>query len=187
MVEYIVFFALGWVLLIVTYTLFGNEIPDVELPMLGRVPIVLCVAVGLAFYGSLGLVVIGVGQGLLGGGFQVSAGLSWVLVVISAAVSIRFGRFLQHMFPETPFDAQPQDFFGMNATVRFSPTAARSGDALIMSRGTNQFISVAVHPEAVEKVLPRGTKVTIVDFDENKRVYLIVRAEGNDFYRLFHG
>lgn len=174
----------GLILLILVSGFIGNNIICIEVPLLGRVPLGLLVAVALALYGSFGLIFLGLGQTILEE-LTLTSSIRTMLGISAILTSYCLGKMIMHMFQETPLIPFSDRAVGLTATIRYQPESlqiGRSGDALVFDRQEKitQIVTVYLADWAEEKDLKKNESVRIIDYLPHKKAFLVIKTGGVD-------
>ncbi|MEY2832001.1 MAG: hypothetical protein RLZZ574_1259, partial [Cyanobacteriota bacterium] len=97
--ELLICISSGLILLILVSGLSGSNFICIEVPLLGRVPFGLMIAVAISLYGCFGLIVLGLGQAI-SKEFTFTRGTQLMLGIWATVTSYYFGKILMQMFQE---------------------------------------------------------------------------------------
>ncbi len=174
----------GLILLILVSGFIGSNFICIEVPLLGRVPFGLTIAVAISLYGCFGLIVLGLGQAI-SAEFTLTPKTQLMLGICATVTSYYFGKIIMQMFQETPYIAFSDRALGLTAKIRYVPQPlkiGKSGDALVFDRQEKitQIITVYVADWAEENELIKNDSVRIIDYLPDKNAFLIIKAGGVD-------
>jgi hypothetical protein len=174
----------GLILLIWVAGFIGNNFISIEVPLLGRVPLGLTIAVAISLYGCFGLIVLGLGQ-IISTEFILTPKIKLLLGILAIIISYYFGKIIMQMFLETPYQAFSDRAIGLTATIRYAPQLLpkpKSGDALVRDRQEKitQIVTVYLADWAREKELKKNDTVWIIDYLPEKKAFLVIKTGGID-------
>ena len=174
----------GLALLVIVSGFIGNNFVYIEVPLFGKVPFGLLIAVGVSLYGCFGLIILGVGQ-VITSEFSLNNQIRLILGICSTITSYYFGRIILNLFYEVPYKSFCDRAIGLTATVRYVPRllpTAKPGDALIRDRQEKitQLVTIYLADWATETDLQVNDSVLIVDYLPNRKAFLVIKAGGID-------
>lgn len=176
----------GFALLATLSLLFGNEIADVELPLLGRVPFTMTASLAIGLYGAFGLV-LGAMLSLVGLGSLLNGpGLPWLLAVSSVVVSWRAARFLSELLidrPEQPFESW---IVGRSVIIGIPPGLLSNGcigDAVISDGNRGNVVIRVVLPDYAQDALKSGDVARVISSIPDRGIYQVVKEDSLDSLR----
>ena len=124
----------GLILLIMLSGFIGNNFIAIEVPLLGKVPFGLLLAVGISLYGCFGLILLGLGK-LIFAEFGLTSEIRLILGILATIISYYFGKITMQIFVETPYKPFCDRAIGLTAKIRYIPLQIdKPGDALICDR-----------------------------------------------------
>ncbi len=176
----------GLILLILISGFIGSNFICIEVPLLGRVPFGLMIAVAISLYGCFGLIVLGIGQAI-SAEFTFTPKTQLMIGICATVTSYYFGKILMQMFQETPYTSFSDRAIGLTATIRYSPQLlpiVKPGDALVFDRQEKitQIITVYIADWAKEKELVKNDSVWIIDYLPDKNAFVVIKTGGVDEY-----
>lgn len=180
--ELIIFAGSGLILLILMSVFIGSDFIYIEVPLLGRVPFGLVLAVAISLYGCFGLILLGLLQSIFPE-FSLTPGIRMILGSFATVTSYLFGKVIMQMFQETPYQLFCDRAIGLTAKIRYIPLQnSRPGDALIFDRQEKitQIITIYLADWATEKKLNINDSVRIIDYLPQQKAFLVVKAGGVD-------
>jgi hypothetical protein len=174
----------GLILLILVGGFINNNFISIEVPLLGKVPLGLTIAVAISLYGCFGLIVLGLGQ-IISTEFILTPKIKLLLGILAIIISYYFGKIIMQMFLETPYQAFSDRAIGLTATIRYAPQLLpkpKSGDALVRDRQEKitQIVTVYLADWAREKELKKNDTVWIIDYLPEKKAFLVIKTGGID-------
>ncbi|MEL6930069.1 MAG: hypothetical protein AAFO95_15720 [Cyanobacteria bacterium J06600_6] len=172
----------GFMLLILLSGLIGNNLIFIEVPLLGKVPFGLLIALAISLYGCFGLVLLGLGKLILAD-FSLTSSLRSCLGIFATITSYYFGKVTMEMFVETPYQPFYERAIGLIAKIRYVPLPNdRPGDALICDRQekTTQIVTIYLADWVQEKELKINDSVLIIDYLTLKKAFVVIKAGGVD-------
>ena len=172
----------GLILLVLMSGLIGNDFISLEVPLLGKVPLGLLLAVAVSLYGCFGLILLGLGK-LIFADFSLTLEMRSLSVILATITSYYFGKITMQIFTETPYQPFCDRAIGLTAQVRYIPLPNdRPGDALICDRQEKitQIVTIYLADWAQEKKLENNDSVRIIDYLPHKKAFLVVKAGGVD-------
>ncbi len=194
--ELIICIASGLILLIMLSGFIGNNFIAIEVPLLGKVPFGLLLAVGISLYGCLGLILLGVGK-IIFADFDLTPEIRLILGIFATIISYSFGKTTMQVFIETPYKPFCDRAIGLTAKIRYVPLQTdKPGDAFIFDsqEKITQIVTVYLADWAEEKKLQTNDYVRIIDYLPQQKAFLVVKADGVDeltwqnsaFHSAFH-
>ncbi len=172
----------GLILLILVSVFTGNHLAYIEVPLLGRVPIGLLIAVAIPLYGCFGLIFLGLGQ-LITTEFTLTFRIRIMLGIFATLTSYYFGKMLMQMFQETPYRSFSDRAIGLTAKIRYKPlTISKPGDALVFDsqEKITQIVTIYLADWAEEKELKQNDSVRLIDYLPDKNAFLVIKTGGVD-------
>jgi hypothetical protein len=174
----------GLILLILVSGLSGIHFISIEVPLLGRVPFGLMIAVSISLYGCFGLIVLGLGQAI-SEEFILTSGTQLMLGISATVTSYYFGKIIMQMFQETPYTSFSDRALGLTAKIRYPPQLlpiVKPGDALVFDRQEKitQIVTVYIADWAEEKELGKNDSVWIIDYLPDKNAFVVIKTGGVD-------
>lgn len=192
--ELLICISSGLILLISISGFISNNLIYIEVPLLGRVPLGLVIALAVALYGCFGLIILGIGQAILKE-FTLTFGIRIILGIGATLTSYYFGKMVMQMFQETPYQGFSDRAIGLTATICYQPqllSTGKSGDALVFDsqEKITQIVTVYLADWVEEKKLNKNDSVWIIDYLPDKKAFLVIKAGGVDEFArqnlLFH-
>lgn len=172
----------GLTLLILMSGFISNNFISLEVPLLGKVPLGLLLAIAVSLYGCFGLIWLGLGK-LIFADLGLTAEIRFILGIFATIISYYFGKIIMQMFVETPYKPFCDRAIGLTAQIRYKPLPSeRPGDALICDRQEKitQIVTIYLADWAQEKDLKINDSVRIIDYLPHKKAFLVVKAGGVD-------
>ncbi len=172
----------GLILLIILSGFIGNNFIAIEVPLLGKVPLGLLLAVGISLYGCLGLILLGVGK-IIFADFSLTSEMRSILGILATIISYYFGNIAMQVFVETPYKPFCNRAIGLTAKIRYSPLQIdRAGDAFICDpqEKITKIVTIYLADWAEEKELKTNDSVRIIDYLPHKKAFLVVKTDGVD-------
>ena len=172
----------GLILLIMLSGFIGNNFISIEVPLLGKVPLGLLIAMAISLYGCFGLILLGLGK-LIFADFTLTIEKRSLLGIFATITSYYFGKMTMQMFIETPYRPFCDRAIGLTAKIRYIPIQSdRAGDALIRDRTEKitRIITIYLADWAQERKLKINDSVRIIDYLPQKKAFLVVKASGVD-------
>lgn len=174
----------GLIILVLMSVFIGNELLYIEVPLLGKVPFGLVIAVAVSLYGCFGLITLGLGKTIYDE-FFLTLEIQKIIAVFAVIISYFFGKIMMQMFLETPYKSFCDRAIGLTAKIRYPPQiipTKKSGDALVLDRQEKitQIITVYLVHWAEEKILNKNDTVWIIDYLPQEKAYLVIKAGGQD-------
>lgn len=172
----------GLILLILMSGFIGNNLISIEVPLLGKVPLGLLLAIAISLYGCFGLIALGIGK-LIFVGFYLTSEIRLILSIFSTIISYYFGKMTMQMLIETPYKPFYERAIGLTAEIRYKPLQNNlPGDALICDRQEKitQIVSIYLADWAEEKELKVHDSVRIIDYLPQKKAFLVVKVGSVD-------
>jgi hypothetical protein len=174
----------GLILLILVSGLSGIHFISIEVPLLGRVPFGLMIAVAISLYGCFGLIVLGLGQAV-SEEFILTLRTQLMLGISATVTSYYFGKILMQMFQETPHTSFSDRALGLTAKIRYSPQllpSVKTGDALVFDQQEKitQIVTVYIADWAEEKELGKNDSVRIIDYLPDQNAFVVIKTGGVD-------
>jgi len=174
----------GLTLLIVASGFIGNNFIYIEVPLFGRVPFGLLIAVAISLYGCFGLITLGLGQ-LITAEFSLNNQIRLIIGMCATITSYYFGKTILNLFQETPYKSFGDRAIGLTATIRYAPRllpTVKPGDALIRDRQEKitQIVTIYLANWATETELQINDPVLIIDYLPHKKAFLVIKAGGID-------
>lgn len=172
----------GLILLILMSIFIGSNFLYIEVPLLGRVPFGLVFAVAISLYGCFGLILLGLVQTIFSD-FSLTSEIRLILGSFATVTSYFFGKIIMQLFQETPYQSFCDRAIGLVAEVRYVPSQQdRPGDALIYDHQEKitQIITIYLADWATENQLNINDSVRIVDYLNQQKAFLVVKAGGVD-------
>ena len=178
-------------MLLVMVPLCGH-LPNFKLPLLGRIPLTLCLSIGLIAFMGWGLI-FSCGLAIVTGVFPTGSAMKGVMMVAIAAslyTSITFSQMLLRLFQDTSSEMSEERFIGLNGTVvslvipRFS--VGRAGQLNVADK-TGVSGVAAVTPDWAEELAKTNDRVQIIDFDRERNLFIVLKAESDDYLRWISG
>lgn len=181
----------GLILLILVSGLVGNNLAYIEVPLLGRVPISLLIAVAVPLYGCFGLIFLGLSQAITEE-LTLTVETRLILGILATITSYYFGKITMQMFKEKPYQAFCDRAIGLTANIRFQPLQiGQLGDALIFDdqEKITRIITIYLADWAAEE-LKINDLVRIIDYLPHQKAFLVIKVGGIDEFTwqnlLFH-
>lgn len=171
---------------------FCGTLPNLELPLVGRIPLTLCLAVGLMFFMGWGLIFSG-GWAIVTGLFPTGIVMQRIVIFAIAASlynSIAFSKMLGCLFRDTSSEITEERFVGLSGTVvsaslpRFSD--GRVGQLNITDQTGTSGVA-AVIPDWAEEVPKTNDSVQIIVFDKEHQVFVVMKSNSSDQLRWLSG
>ncbi len=178
----------GLILLILVSVFTGNYLAYIEVPLLGRVPLSLLIAVAIPLYGCFGLIFLGLGQ-IIKPELLLTLEIRFILSILATITSYYFGKILMQMFQETPYKIFSDRAIGLTAKIRYKPLAiGKPGDALVFDRQEKitQIVTIYLADWAEEKKLNPNDSVRIIDYLPDKNAFLVIKTGGVDEFTWQH-
>lgn len=182
--ELLICIGIGSILLILVSGFIGTNFIYIEVPLLGKVPFGLVLAVAISLYGCFGLILLGLGQAIAEE-FTLTPTIRIILGISATITSYYFGRIIMQMFQETPYQEFSDRAIGLTATIRYPPQlllTGKSGDALVFDRQERitQVITVYIADWAKETQLYKNDSVWIIDYLPKQKAFLAIKTGGVD-------
>ncbi|MEM8721647.1 MAG: hypothetical protein AAGE84_20520 [Cyanobacteria bacterium P01_G01_bin.39] len=115
--ELLICLASGLILLILISVFLGNSLTYVEVPLLGKVPFALLIAVAIPLYGCFGLIIMGLGY-TVNQEFALTLEIRLISGILATITSYYFGKITMQMFKEKPYQAFSDRALGLTAKIR---------------------------------------------------------------------
>ena len=179
--------SIGFFILLFIVPFCGN-LPNLAFPLLGRIPLTLCLAMTLIAFMGWGLIVAG-GFAIATGTFPMGdamRSMALLAIALSLYTSIVFSKLLVRRFHDTSSETAEERFIGLSGTVvstrvpRFSE--GRVGQLNITDKTGISGVA-AVIPDWAEETPQANDSVQIISFDEERKVYVVIQSESNDYLR----
>lgn len=172
----------GLILLLILSGFIGNSVIAIEVPLLGKVPFGLLLAVSISLYGCLGLILLGLGT-LIFTDFGLTLEIRAILIILATLISYYFGKMTMQVFVETPYQSFCDRAIGLTAQIRYQPLPiGQAGDALVFDpqEKITQIVTIYLANWATEKQLKTNDYVRIIDYLPHKKAFLVIKANGVD-------
>ena len=180
--ELLICAASGLILLILMSAFIGNNFIAIEVPLLGKVPLGLVLAMAISLYGCFGLVLLGLGELILAD-FSFSPKIRSIAIALATITSYYFGKIIMQMFVETPYKPFCDRAIGLTAKIRYVPlSTGKPGDAFIRDRQEQitQIVTIYLADWAEEKDLTTNDSVRIIEYLPQQKAFLVIKAGGVD-------
>ena len=171
----------GLILLILMSGFIGNNFISIEVPLLGKVPLGLLLAIAISLYGCFGLILLGLVT-IIFADLGLTLELRLISIAFATITSYYFGKIVMQMFVETPYQPMRDRAIGLTAKIRYKPLQVNQpGDALICDRQSKitQIVTIYLADWAKED-LKTNDSVRIIDYLPHKKAFLVVKADGVD-------
>ena len=180
--ELLICIASGLILLIMMSGFIGNNFISIEVPLLGKVPLGLLLAIAISLYGCFGLILLGLVT-IIFADFRLTIEIRSLLGIFATITSYYFGKMTMQMFAETPYKPFCDRAIGLTATIRYKPLQIdQLGDALICDRQEKitQIVTIYLADWAQEKDLKINDSVRIIEYLPQQKAFLVIKADGVD-------
>lgn len=183
--------SIGFFILLVMVPFCGT-LPNLELPWVGRIPLTLCIAVGLMFFMGWGLIFSGswvIVTGLFPTGIIMQR-IVMLAIAVSLYTSITFSKILGRLFRDTSSEITEERFVGLSGTVvsaslpRFSD--GRVGQLNVTDKTGTSGVA-AVIPDWAEDVPKTNDSVQIIVFDKERQLFIVIKPNSSDQLRWLGG
>ena len=172
----------GLILLIMLSGFIGNNLICIEVPLLGKVPFGLLLAIAISLYGCFGLILLGLVK-IFFEGFSLTLEIRLIMSIFATITSYCFGKIIMQMFVETPYKSFYDRALGLTAKVRYIPLQNdKPGDALIFDyqEKITQIVTIYLADWGEEKDIKTNDYVRIIEYLPQKKAFLVIKAGGVD-------
>jgi hypothetical protein len=182
---------IGFLMLLVIVPLCGT-LPKINLPLVGQIPLTLCLAIGLMSFMGWGLIFSG-GWAIATELFPIGLVMQRIVMLAIAAslyTSITFSKILGRWFRDTSSEITEERFIGLNGRVvsAFLPyySDGRVGQLNVTDRTDTSGVA-AVIPDWAEDVPQTNDSVQIIVFDQERQLFIALKPQSDDQLRWLDG